>query len=178
MAGIAGSNPIAWQCHALGELGQCYMDLLLHAKAAAVHKQQLETAKEIESLEQEADALYHLAAVGARDGSCYSYETIRLAIRILEKSKDNDVKRVAMPHYQLLYGHQCSNMMQIAQRHKFRMYKKTGVMIEDGCPGLNQTLHTETPGRTVCIKHWQVRVLCRCAVVRLCIRARNDSMCA
>ena len=124
MAGIAGSNPIAWQCHALGELGQCYMDLLLHAKAAAVHKQQLETAKEIESLEQEADALYHLAAVGARDGSCYSYETIRLAIRILEKSKDNDVKRVAMPHYQLLYGHQCSNMSRLDNGTNFECIRR------------------------------------------------------
>ena len=50
-------SPIAWECHALGELGKCYTDLLRYAEATAVHKQQLETAKKIDSLEQEADAL-------------------------------------------------------------------------------------------------------------------------
>jgi len=137
--------PIAWECHALGELGKCYTDLLRYAEATAVHKQQLETAKKIESLEQEADALYHLAAVGARDGSCNSYETIRLAIRLLEKSKDNAVKRNTMPFYQLFYGYQCSNMIQRDQWFSFRMYKKTGVMLEDGCPSLKQALGTATP---------------------------------
>ena len=85
----------------MGVLGTCYMDLLRYAEATAVHKQQLEIARKIESLEEEADALYHLAAVGARDGSLLdSYETIRLAIRLLDKSKNNDMKRVTMPHYQ------------------------------------------------------------------------------
>jgi len=79
----------------------CYTDLLRYAEATAVHKQQLEIARKIESLEEEADALYHLA----------------------------------------------SFMMQIGQWHKFRMYKKTGVMIEDGLPGLNQALGTQTHGK-------------------------------
>ena len=91
--------------------------------------------------------LYHLAAVGARDGSCNSYEIIRLAIRLIEKSKDNNVKRDTMPFHQMLYGHQCSNMIQRQQWFNFRKYKKTGVMIEDGCPSLKQALGTETPGK-------------------------------
>jgi len=121
------------------------MDLLRYAEATAVHKQQLETAKKIESLEQEADALYHLAAVGARDGSCNSYETIKVAGRLLEKCQDNDMKRVKMPHVQFFYGTQWSGMIQIGQWFNFRMYKKTGVMLEDGCPSLKQALGTETP---------------------------------
>jgi tetratricopeptide (TPR) repeat protein len=145
---LKGSSASEEACNAMGVLGTCYMDLLRYAEATAVHKQQLEIARKIESLEEEADALYHLAAVGARDGSLLdSYETIRLAIRLLDKSKNNDMKRVTMPHYQFFYGAACSFIMQIGQWHKFRMYKKTGVLIGDGFPGLNQALGTQTPGK-------------------------------
>ena len=156
----------------MGELGKCYMDLLRYAEATAMHKQQLETARKLENLEQEAEAFYHLAAVGARDGSCDSYDTIKVAGRLLEKCQDTDMKRVKMPHYQFFYGIQCSNMLQIGQWYHFRMYKKTGVMVEDGIPGLNQTIRTQTH-RKDCLHEALagsccVSTVCVDAVVCLC----------
>ncbi len=127
-------------CYAMGELGVCYMDLLRYAEATAVLKKQVEITRKIENQEHEAGAKYHLAAVGARDGSCNSYETIKVEGRLLEKCQDNDMKRVKMPHVQFFYGTQWSGMIQIGQWFNFRMYKKTGIMIEDGLPGLKQSL--------------------------------------
>ena len=132
---LKGSSVSEQACHAMGELGVCYMDLLRYAEATSMVKQQVGISRKIENLEHEAGAFYHLAAVGARDGSCNSYETIKVAGRLLERCEDNDMKRVKMPHVQFFYGTQCSGMIQIGQWFNFRMYKKTGIMIEDGLPG-------------------------------------------
>jgi hypothetical protein len=70
-----------------------------------------------------------------------------VAGRLLEKCQDNDMKRDKMPHFQFFHGTQCSAMLQIGQWFNFRMYQKTGVMIEDGLPGLNQALGTQTRGK-------------------------------
>ncbi len=76
---LKGSSVSEKACFAMGELGVCYMDLLRYAEATAVLKQQVEIVRKIESQEHEAGSLYHLAAVGAREGSCNSYQMCQVS---------------------------------------------------------------------------------------------------
>ena len=75
---LKGSSVSEEACHVMGELGVYYMDLLRYDEATVVLKQQVEITRKIESLEHEAGACYHLVSVVARDGSCNSYETIKV----------------------------------------------------------------------------------------------------